>query len=46
MLLIVSDQKINEPETIGTDITGTERRILGGTDIHSLLNKGNKTQVS
>ena len=39
-------EKINKPETIDADITGIERRILGGIDEHSFLNKGNETQVS
>ena len=40
------EEKINKPETIDDDITGIERRILGGTDEHSLMNKGYKTQGS
>ena len=44
--MLVVEEIINEPETIGSDITGIKRRILKGTDKHSFLNKGNETQVS
>ena len=37
-------ETIYQPETIDSDITGIERRILRGTDKHSLLNKGKDTQ--
>ena len=39
------EETINEIYLIDADITGIERRIFGGTDEHSFLNKGNKIQV-
>ena len=44
--MLVAKETINKPETIFSDLIGTERRILGGNDEHSFLNKGNGIQVS
>ena len=46
LLLLEFKETINKPETIDADITGMERRTLGGTDKQSFLNKGNYTQGS
>ena len=46
MSLIVVEEKINEKDIIEADITEIERLVLGGTDKHSFLNKGNETQGS
>ena len=46
LLFIGVEETINEPKTIDSNITGINRRILGGTKKHSLLNKGNDTQGS
>ena len=46
LFLIGFEETNNKPDTIDSDIKGIEMRILIGTDEHSLMNKGNKTQVS
>ena len=40
------NETINKPDTIEANITGIDRRIFGGNDKHSFLNKCNNTQVS
>ena len=46
MYSIRVEEAINEPGKIDNNITGIEKHILGGTDEHYFLNKGNKTEGS
>ena len=46
LLFLGVEEPINASETMGADTIDIERRIFGGTEKHSFLNKGNKTQVS
>ena len=46
LFYLVVEETINEPDTIGAEIIGIERRILGDTEEHSFLNKGDYTQGS
>ena len=44
MFLLGVKEIFNKPETIDADITRIERRIFGGTDKDSFVNKRNNTK--